>query len=172
MAKRLSGVTPLRDEGGMASMGGSVDCVVLSCFEPEVIFLASMLGQARIRLHRAETIEMADFLLLATGGTVLLADTTFLDGSWEGALSMIENAHPLVAALIYADPVDRGFLVCAQDRGALDVLWKPLDLGRVRSRIWTAHEVTVDRQRWSVARERESEFDRNTPTGVCLEAAE
>jgi hypothetical protein len=44
---------------------------------------------------------MADFLLLATHGTVLVTDTTFLDGSWEDALAMTAQVHPLVATLIW-----------------------------------------------------------------------
>jgi hypothetical protein len=59
-------------ESGMATRCSGVDCVFLSCFDHNALFLASMLGQGGIRLHRAHTLEMADFLLLATRGTALL----------------------------------------------------------------------------------------------------
>jgi hypothetical protein len=62
----------------MASNSSGVDCVFLSCFAHKVLFFASVLGQGSIRVHHADTVEMADLLLLATGATVLLADTTFL----------------------------------------------------------------------------------------------
>jgi DNA-binding NtrC family response regulator len=130
----------------MASARVAVDCVVLSCFEHEFLFFASMLGAARIRLHRAETIEMADFPLLATGGTVLITDAAFLDGSWKDAVQMIENVHPLVAVLVHAGHSDDAFLSDAREQGALDVLWRPLDLGRLRSAIWRAHEITLERR--------------------------
>ena len=98
-------------EDTMVSSSCGVDCVFLSCFEHKVQFFASMLGFAGIRLHRACTVEAADFLLLATESTVLATDTTFLDGSWQDALSMIGQVHPLVATLICADLVDRRLLL-------------------------------------------------------------
>jgi DNA-binding NtrC family response regulator len=135
-------------ESAMALRSRRVDCVFLSCFDHNALFLASMLGQGGIRLHRACTVEMADFLLLTTQGTVLVLDTTFLDGSWEDALAMTAQLHPLVATLICADLVDRAYIASAQERGAFDVLWMPIELDRLRSSIWTAHEVTVERRLW------------------------
>ena len=131
-----------------ASSSGGVDCVFLSCFDHNVQFFASMLGLTGIRLHRACTVEAADFLLLAAQATVLVVDTTFLDGSWEDALAMIGQVHPLVATLIYAEFVDRAFLVNARERGAFDVLWRPIALDRLRTSIRTAHEATVERRLW------------------------
>ena len=113
-----SGTAPREAESGVASSCSGVDCISLSCFDHNALFLASMLGQGGIRLHRAHTAEMADFLLLATRGTVLVLDTTFLDGSWEDALAMTAQVHPLVATLICADLVDRGFIAGAHERGA------------------------------------------------------
>jgi DNA-binding NtrC family response regulator len=112
---------------------------------------------------------MADLLFLATGGTVLLADTTFLDGSWEDALAMAGSVHPLVATLICADPVDREFIARAQERGAFDVLWRPLELDRLRASIRTAHEATVERSLWVAERELERRSNRHTAPGLCLE---
>lgn len=113
--------------------------------------MAALLAQDGIRLHHATTLEAADFMLLATGGTTLIVDTTFLDGSWEDALAMIGSLHPLAATLVCADPVDRDLLANARDRGAFDVLWRPVDLDRLRSAIRLALEVTAERRLWSAA---------------------
>jgi DNA-binding NtrC family response regulator len=125
-----------------------VDCVFLSCFDCDVGFFASMLGQWGIRLHGACTVEMADFLLLATHGTVLVLDATFLDGSWEDALAMIRQSHPLVPTLICAEPADRAFLAGARERGALAILYRPLELYPLQSSIRAAHEVALERRLW------------------------
>ena len=135
-----------------ALVSSNVDCVFLSCFEPGTLFLTSMLGQSAIRLHHACTVEMADFLLLATPSTVLLVDTTFLDGSWEDALAMAAQIHPLVATLVCSDPVDHLFVATAKERGAFEVLWRPIDLGRLRAAIRHAHEATVERNLWLAER--------------------
>jgi DNA-binding NtrC family response regulator len=168
MARQLSGIPPSTAKGAMASNSSGVDCVFLSCFEHNVLFVASILGQG-IRVHHADTVEMADLLLLATGGTVLLADTTFLDGSWEDALAMAGSVHPLVSTLICADPVDREFIASAQERGAFDVLWRPIELDRLRASIWTAHEATVERSLWVAEREHERRSNQHTAPGLCLE---
>jgi DNA-binding NtrC family response regulator len=112
---------------------------------------------------------MADFLLLATHGTVLVTDTTFLDGSWEDALAMTAQVHPLVATLICADLVDREFMASAQERGAFDVLWRPIELERLRPSIWTAHEVTVERRLWLAEREHQCRSDQHSVSGFRLE---
>lgn len=130
------------------SEGGAVDCVFLSCFDHDVLFFASMLGAARIHLHHASTLEMADFLLLATHGTVLVLDPTFLDGSWRDALAMIRQFHPEVVTLICADPKDGDFIAGARDVGTLDVLWRPVTVEQLRSAVWTAHEVALEREGW------------------------
>lgn len=153
----------------MASRCGGVDCVFLSCFEHNALFLASMLGQGGIRLHRAHTVEMADFLLLATHGTVLVTDTTFLGGSWEDALAMTAQVHPLVATLICADLVDREFIAGARERGVLDVLWRPIELNGLRASIWTAHQASVERRLWLAEREHECRSNRHSVLGFRLE---
>ncbi len=103
-----------------------IDCVFLTCFRGDFAFLATVLYYFHIRLHRADTLEEADFLLTVTSGTVLLADVTFLDGSWREALQMISEVHPRVAALVVADAVDEPFLCDAYSLGACGILWKPL----------------------------------------------
>ncbi len=124
----------------------TIDCVFLSCFEHDVRFYAGLLAHSGIRLHRADTLEMADFLLLAASGSVLLLDPVFLDGSWEDALLMMRRVHPLVASILCADPVDRRFVSGAGECGAVEVLWRPLDLDRLRASIRSAHEITRDRR--------------------------
>jgi len=156
-------------ESGMATRCSGVDCVFLSCFDHNALFLASMLGQGGIRLHRAHTLEMADFLLLATRGTALVTDTTFLDGSWEDALAMVGQAHPLVATLICADLVDREFVARALERGAFNVLFRPIELDRLRTSIRSAHEVTFERRLWLSAREQESRSSEHSYPGFRLE---
>jgi DNA-binding NtrC family response regulator len=125
-----------------------VDCVFLSCFDHDVLFFASLLGQAHIRVHHASTLELADFLLLATGATVLLTDATFLDGSWVEALALARKFHPLAATLLCADSSDRKFIASAGELGALDVLWRPVGVERLRASIWTAHQIAMERHRW------------------------
>ncbi len=126
---------------------------MLSCFRGDVAFLASMLVHGGIRVHRAETLDEADFLLVATTATVLIADTVFLDGSWGSAMTMVASVHPLVGTLLCADPADREFVKDANERGVLDVIWKPIDFERLRTSIRMAHEVTTERRRWQLARE-------------------
>ncbi len=172
MERQFSSTAALckRDDAD-ASASQGVDCIFLTCFDHNALFLASMLGQGGIHLHRACTLEMADFLLLATRGTVLVLDTTFLDGSWQDALAMTRRLHPLVAALICADPVDGGFIVSAQERGVFDVLWLPIELERLRSAIWTAHAVTLERRLWLAERENENRASPHAASGFCLDAA-
>ena len=164
-----SGMASWEVDCGMASRCSGVDCVFLSCFDHNALFLASMLGQGGIRLHRAHTAEMADFLLLATRGSVLVLDTTFLDGSWEDALAMTAQVHPLVATLICADLVDREFIASARERGAFDVLFRPVELDRLRTNIRTAHEVTVERRLWFAEREHECRSNQHSVSGFHME---
>jgi DNA-binding NtrC family response regulator len=135
------------DEPARAAKPG-IDCVFLTCFESEFAFLANVLPGSQIRMHRAETLEQADFLLMATGGTVLLTDVSFLDGFWDEAADMLARFHPLVAFLVIADEVDREFVSEAPHRGACGILWKPLEWGEVRRFIRAAHEATGERAIW------------------------
>ena len=82
---------------------------------------------------------------------------------------MIGQVHPLVATLICADLVDRAFLVNARERGAFDVLWRPIELERLRSGIRTAHEATIERRLWLAEREREARQIQRLVPEVCLE---
>jgi DNA-binding NtrC family response regulator len=122
--------------------------VFLTCFDSDFHFFANVLLGSGIRMHRAETLEQADFLLTVTGGTVLLTDVSFLDGFWDEAVDMLAQFHPLVAFLVVADEVDRQFVSAAPNRGACGVLWKPLEWGRVCRFIRAAHEATEERMIW------------------------
>ncbi len=152
-------MAPLGAGEAIASRSRGVGCVFLSCFDQSVRFFASMLSLEDIQIYSASTVEMADFLLLATGGTVLVSDTTFLDGSWEDALAMIQTHHSGVATLICADPIDRQFVASATERGAFEVLWRPIELPRLRSSILAAHERAVERCMWLAERRPERRSD-------------
>lgn len=131
------------------SEASPIHCVYLTCFGFAFDVLATLLPATRIRMHRAETLEQADFLLTVTGGTVLLSDVLYLDGSWEHALDMLARTHPLVAFLLIADEVDRPFVSAAPDCGACAVLWRPFQVGDLRRLVEAAHEAARAR----VARE-------------------
>ena len=125
-----------------------IDCVFLTCFDSDFQFFANVLLGSEIRMHRAETLEQADFLLTVTGGTVLLTDVSFLDGFWDDAIDMLAQLHPLVASLVTAGEVDRQFVSEAPNRGACGVLWKPLEWSRVCRFIRAAHEAAGERTIW------------------------
>lgn len=136
---------------GVAPPDRVVNCVFLTCFDHDALFFKSILGQGGICLFHADNLSMADLILLATCGTVLMVDTNFLDGSWEDALAMTAAFHPLVATLICADYIDRPFLDGVHERGAFEVLWRPLDVLGLSSSIRRAHEATVERRLWRAA---------------------
>ncbi len=126
-------------------VGDTIECVFLTCFRSAFSVLAVILQYSRIRMHQAETLEEADFLLTATASTVLVSDTLFLDGSWRDALRMAVEVHPFVASLIAADPVDSPFLSDAYSRGACGALWKPFDFSKAAHLIRSADQASRDR---------------------------
>lgn len=117
-----------------------IRCVFITCFNHDFEFYVTMLRYSDIRLHRAETIDQADFLLTATGGTVLLSDIMFLDGSWEDAFDMLTHVHPLVASIVIANEVDRRFVSEVPNRGACGILWKPFEISQLSRMIRAADE--------------------------------
>jgi DNA-binding NtrC family response regulator len=121
-------------------------CVFLTCFSHDFNFLQRMLSYSEIRLHRAETLDEADFLLTVTESKVLISDTVFLDGSWVDALEMLSCVHPRSSFVVAADSVDIRFVGDAVDRGACAVLWKPLDWARMMRLIRTVHEAALERR--------------------------
>jgi hypothetical protein len=120
-------------------------CVFITCFSHDIEFCQRLLLYSEIRLHRAETLDEADFLLTVTGSKVLISDPVFLDGSWEDALEMLSRVHPRSSFLVAADPIDLEFVGDAINRGACGILWKPLDLGRLTHLIRTVHEAALER---------------------------
>ena len=122
-----------------------IDCVFLTCFRSDYSFLASVLQYSGVRMHQAETLEQADFLLTANSGTVLLSDLTFPDGTWRDALAMLAEVHPLTPGLVVAEPVDRQYLRDVYLRGAYGVLWKPIDFTEAIRTIRTADQAARDR---------------------------
>jgi DNA-binding NtrC family response regulator len=122
-----------------------VHCVFISCFPHDIEFFRRMLAYSEIRLHRAETLDEADFLLTVTASRVLISDTVFLDGSWADALEMLSRFHARSSFLVAADPIDAGFVRDAVNRGACAVLWKPLDWAHLTRWIRTVHEAALER---------------------------
>lgn len=127
---------------------GTIECVFLTSFRSESSSMATVFQYSGVRLHRADSLEEADFLLTVTGAKVFLADVTFLDGNWRDALGMAAELHRRVTTLIVADPVDSSFLSDACDRGALGVLWRPFDFTRAFEMIHTARQAAEDRAMW------------------------
>jgi DNA-binding NtrC family response regulator len=125
---------------------GGIDCVLLTCFASEFSFLSIILQYSHIRLHRAETVEQADFLLLVTDATAFLTDVTYLDGTWREALRMCSENHRRVPSVIVADPADQPFLGDAYVRGACGVLWKPVEVLAAIDMIRTVHQAARDRK--------------------------
>lgn len=120
-------------------------CVFITCFSHDIEFFQRMLSYSEIRIHRAETLDEADFLLTVTGSKVLISDPVFLDGSWVDALEMLSYVHPRSSFVVAADSVDLRFVDDAVDRGACAVLWKPLDLTQLMRLIRTVHEAALER---------------------------
>lgn len=125
-----------------------INCVVLSSFRSEFTFLQNVLRLTGIRMHHAESLDEADFLLTVTESTVLLVDVVFADGSWQNALNLLSNRYPLVTMLVLADPVDRPFLRDLFSLGACGIIWKPFDFHMARRLIRAVHEASRERQAW------------------------
>lgn len=133
----------------MAERGqtGRIECVYLTCFRDEFAFTPSILRYSGIRMHRAESIEEADFLLTVTGGTVFLCDAAFPEGTWREALETIAAVHPMAAALVVADPVERPYLADAE---ACGLVWKPWRFVETIELIQAADQAAHDRAAWAV----------------------
>lgn len=123
-----------------------IDCVVLSSFESECSFLQNVFRTSGIRVHHAESLDQADFLLTVTGSTVLLSDVIFEGGYWHGALGLLRKSHPVVTMLVIADPVDRPFLADIFSQGACGVIWKPFQFESVMKQIRAVHEASKERR--------------------------
>jgi DNA-binding NtrC family response regulator len=123
-----------------------VDCVVLTAFVTQFLFLKNVMRLTGIRMHHADTLDQADFLLTVTGSRVVLADAVFPDGACYDALAMLEDRHPLVTVLVVADPVDRGFLRDVRTRGACGIIWRPIEFDGTRRLIRTVHEASKERE--------------------------
>lgn len=123
-----------------------IDCVLVSSFEGESSFLRNVFRTAGIRVHHAESISEADFLLTVTGSTVLLSDVIFAGGYWQSALDLLSKGHPLVTMLVIADPVDHEFLSDVFSSGACGVIWKPFQFHAVTKQLRAAHEASRERR--------------------------
>ena len=125
-----------------------INCVVLSAFQSEFTFLRNVFRFAGLRLHHAESLDQADFLLTVTDSTVLASDVAFEGGSWQSVLGMLRENHPMVPLLVMAGPVDAPFLQDLFDRGACGVIWRPFDFESVRKQLRVLHEASRERRAW------------------------
>ena len=123
-----------------------IDCVLLSSFASEGSFLQNVFRPSGIRVHHAESLDQADFLLTVTGSTVLLSDVIFEGGYWHTALGLLQRSHPLVTMLVIADPVDRPFIEDLFVQGACGVIWKPFQFAHVTRQIRAVHEASKERR--------------------------
>ena len=135
-------------DGKFAALSSSrksdMECVFLTCLDSE-FQLAGLLRAFGIRVYRADTVEEADFLLMVTDATVLLADRVFLDGTWEDAARMLARAHPRISLAVIAEDIDERIRVDACYWGVSDLLSKPLRMGEFRRVICSAHADYVER---------------------------
>src|SRR5579872_6285939 len=128
--------------------GHRVECVYLTCFRSTFSTLSTVLHYSGVRMHRAESLEEADFLLTVTDATAFLSDVTFPDGTWRDALGMSAELHPLTPLVVIADPIDHPFLSDTYARGACGILWKPIDFADATRAIRTIDQAAHDRVRW------------------------
>ena len=121
-----------------------IDCVFLTCFNSEFQVFAVLLRSSGIRMHCADTLEQADFLLAVTGAKVLLSDSVFLDGTWLQAAEMLADVHSSVTLVVVLDEVERMFWADALNRGGYDLASKPLRLGNLHQAIQNAHQSAMN----------------------------
>jgi hypothetical protein len=141
-------VKPIPETGEQArdlQQPSTVEAVCLTCFDTEFAFLATVLQYSRIRLHRADTLEKADFILTVSGSTVLISDLVFLDGDWRDAFRMVADLHPLVGTIVAVDPLDWPLVSDLYQLGGCGVLWKPVDFIRAIDFIRTVGQAAWDR---------------------------
>jgi len=122
-----------------ASRKSGIDCVFLTCLDSDFAVFHGLLRSSRIRMHRARTMDEADFLLTVTEATVLLSETVFLDGTWIDAARMLANVHPSVRLLVMMDTIETACSADALRRGAFTVVCKPIRLNDLRRAIQAAH---------------------------------
>jgi DNA-binding NtrC family response regulator len=124
--------------------GSGIDCVFLTCFNSEFQVFATLLAHSGIRLHCADTLDRADFLLTVTGAKVLLSDSAFLDGTWYEAAGMVAAVHSSVTLVAVLDEPDKAFWADALEQGGYDLASKPLRLDKLHRAIQKAHQSAIE----------------------------
>jgi DNA-binding NtrC family response regulator len=119
-----------------------IDCVFLTCLDDDFDLFGGLLRVSGIRLHRADTVEVADFLLTVTEATVLLSDMLFLDGAWDTAADMIGSFHPGVSLLIALDERTSELPSGALRRAVYELVSRPMRLTPLRQAIQAAHRAS------------------------------
>jgi DNA-binding NtrC family response regulator len=120
-----------------------IDCIFLTCFNSEFQVFAILLGHSGVRMHCADTLEQADFLLAVTGAKVLLSDAVFLDGTWYEAAEMLAYFHSSVTLVVVLDEVEKTFWADALNQGGYDLAPKPLRLSKLHQAIRNAHDTAM-----------------------------
>lgn len=133
---RSGSVTPLEECND--------DCVFLTCFAFEFEFVATLLRYSGIKLHRAETLDEADFLLTVTGARVLLCDVLFGDGDWSDCVEMLRHVHTGVTLILVAAEVDRARLDAGALKRVRSVFWKPLRVRELRDLIGEVRRAALE----------------------------
>lgn len=131
-----------------------IECVILTASAPQAAFLKNICSVVGIRVHRAATLEDADFLLMATNSAVLLSDVIAVDCSWQSALGMLWEQYPHVKMLVVADPSEAPFLQDADAPGLSGVIWRPIQFNTVIQSIRAAHQASSDERKVVQARPR------------------
>ena len=138
-------------EGGVVMLEQSVapdldpgiDCVFLTCFNSDFQVFAVLLAHSGVRMHCADTLEQADFLLSVTGAKVLLSDAVFLDGTWYEAARMLADVHSSVTLVVVLDEVEEALWRDALRRGGYDMAPKPLRLSKLHQAIRNAYNTAM-----------------------------
>jgi DNA-binding NtrC family response regulator len=123
--------------------GSGIECVFLTCFNSEFQVFAILLGHSGVRMHCADTLEQADFLLTVTGAKVLLSDAVFLDGTWFEAAEMVADVHSSVTLVVVLDEVEKALWADALHRGGYDLAPKPLRLSTLHRAILNAYRTAM-----------------------------
>lgn len=131
---------------------GRAESVFLTGFRSESCFLTTVLHYSGIRVHRADSLEEADFLLTVTESTSFLCDVVFPGGGWRDALLLTGRLHRRIPVLIVAERADEPFLTDANQRGAFGLVWKPFDFARTVDLIRAADQAARERALWIAER--------------------
>ncbi len=102
-----------------------VDVVFLTSSGSEAESLSGLLAPASVRVHAASSLVEAEGLMAATQARVLVAETSFRDGTWQDALQAVARGAPDAVLVVCGADADDRLWAEAINCGAFDVLVKP-----------------------------------------------